>query len=579
MLVSAYVQSLASDKSERYETAKNLGEGLERAYNGGQIPKPEDAAQFVQMSQEPAMKDRLAPLADKIRGAFAANGILAMPQQADRDAHVAQIMNAANGADIHTMNIAGAMKEYVDKGEARMKAAPLGESFQRGIIPQAPYSIGQSDPAALGQIVTQHAKLADRITAFNGTPTPLLEKRDEPELTTMLQGPGGDKALASLQGIDQPTVTKLLSQPSVGEAVAGMAKSGDPVKMAAAYSFIGQQYRNNPMDVEKQFGKDTVNQYMAYTKALAFLPQDAALKRVLGWSDPAQAQAREDTRKLADEELKGTTGDQVAAKFSTFSMLHPFSWIGGTAVPPTTGQAATSADGLRAAYADAYKDQRELGVDKQTAEGSALTLLQSKWGLSGVNGNQVMRNPPEYHYPAIDGSRDWIGEQLDKDMLDLTGAGKVITTQGAAAPVNAAQRHAYVSVAAAPFTNASELPSPFAVAKELVSPSPGGAFGGVVDHIPGGEIDHDLHGAINVYLAPRSLASDSTTEADIAAGKPPSYYVAVKNERGLWSPMQNKDGSFFRFRPDPQADPRMVAAHAPGFETGWRGPAFEYNQM
>jgi hypothetical protein len=68
-----------------------------------------------------------------------------------------------------------------------------------------------------------------------------------------------------------------------------------------------------------------------------FLPPDEAMKRVQSWSDPAQAQSRADTRKAADKELKGVTGDQVAAKFSTFSTLNPFSWLRQTAVASTTG--------------------------------------------------------------------------------------------------------------------------------------------------------------------------------------------------------------------------------------------------
>src|ERR1700679_1567657 len=117
------------------------------------------------------------------------------------------------------------------------------------------------------------------------------------------------------------------------------------------------------------------------------------------------------------------------------------------------------------------------------------------WGVSGVNGNQVMRNPPECHYPRVAGSRDWIGEQLDSDMLSLTGAAKAITTTGDAAPANAAQRQSY----------------------------PGAGAGAAAN--PGID-DPDLRAAIKLYSAPRSLGSDSTTDADIAAGKPPSYFVA-----------------------------------------------------
>jgi hypothetical protein len=66
--------------------------------------------------------------------------------------------------------------------------------------------------------------------------------------------------------------------------------------------------------------------------------------------------------------------------------------------------------------------------------------MQRIWGVSGVNGNQLMKNAPEYHYTQVQGSRDWIGQQLDDDMLSLTGAGKAITTACAAAPTMPGER-------------------------------------------------------------------------------------------------------------------------------------------
>jgi hypothetical protein len=38
------------------------------------------------------------------------------------------------------------------------------------------------------------------------------------------------------------------------------------------------------------------------------------------------------------------------------------------------------------------------------------------------------------------------------------------------------------------------------------------------------------------------------------------------------------DGSFLRFRPDPNADPRVAATHAPGFTTGLRNIQQDYQE-
>ncbi|MFZ2105276.1 MAG: hypothetical protein WAV18_07810 [Roseiarcus sp.] len=74
---------------------------------------------------------------------------------------------------------------------------------------------------------------------------------------------------------------------------------------------------------------------------------------------------------------------------------------------------------------------------------------------------------------------------------------------------------------------------------------------------------------MGMYNAPRALGSDSTTANEIAAGKPPSYYIVVQDSRGLWDPSTDSSGArLFRFRPDPQAVPSVASTHAPGFVTG-----------
>jgi hypothetical protein len=52
--------------------------------------------------------------------------------------------------------------------------------------------------------------------------------------------------------------------------------------------------------------------------------------------------------------------------------------------------------------------------------------------------------------------------------------------------------------------------------------------------------DPDLRAGIKLYSAPRALGSDCTTDADIAAGKPSSYYIAVKKPDGNWTPTMTK---------------------------------------
>jgi hypothetical protein len=70
------------------------------------------------------------------------------------------------------------------------------------------------------------------------------------------------------------------------------------------------------------------------------------------------------------------------------------------------------------------------------------TTVVIREGQSGDNRNQVMKNPPEYHYPQVEGSRSWIGQQLDDGVLTAAGAGKVIDGRPVSRPLRAPPRPA-----------------------------------------------------------------------------------------------------------------------------------------
>ena len=311
---------------------------------------------------------------------------------------------------------------------------------------------------------------------------------------------------------------------------------GEVTKMKAAYGFLGQQFDTNPVGFRGDFGKEAAGQLLAYRNALAFLPPDIAAKRVQGWTDPAQEETRMGVASTAKDELKSLTADQVAQKFSSFSFLNPATWDGVRTPTPNSDAAATSAEGLRNDYAQAYTYQRQLGMDAAHADKNALQVLGTKWGVSETNGGNLMQFPPEAKFPSINGSHDWIAEQLDKEIYEVSGASKARPQIAASygEPKNSMQRQEIM---------ARQAPLQYPDSPDALS-------------------------RMNVYTAPRALAADTTTEADINAGRPPSYYIAVKDSRGLWNPLTDQDGKLVRFRPDPKAVPSVAAVHAPGFQTG-----------
>jgi hypothetical protein len=127
-------------------------------------------------------------------------------------------------------------------------------------------------------------------------------------------------------------------------------------------------------------------------------------------------------------------------------------------------------------YRATYTALRTYGVDADKASDLAVKRLQSTWGVSQAAGNQVMKNPPERSYPAIDGSHDWLAADLNKWV-----AGKV----------------------GAEFSSG---------ARTLEA-----GFAGVGQ---------------NRNWSVAGMISDGQTQAEISAGRPPSYQVAIKKADG-----------------------------------------------
>jgi hypothetical protein len=102
--------------------------------------------------------------------------------------------------------------------------------------------------------------------------------------------------------------------------------------------------------------------------------------------------------------------------------------------------------------------------------------LQSTWGISAAAGNQVMKNPPERSYPQIDGSHEWIKGDLNKWVTGKLGA-------------------------------------EFGEGRRSIE----AGFAGVAP-----DRNWNVEG----------LIADGQTQAELAAGKPASYQVAVKKADG-----------------------------------------------
>jgi hypothetical protein len=134
--------------------------------------------------------------------------------------------------------------------------------------------------------------------------------------------------------------------------------------------------------------------------------------------DASLVKAREVMKDRAEKEATNLQQSDLAYRLGTgWPVTGRLS--GATPSAPTD---PVQGEVLLADFRSTYTALRTYGVDADKASDLAVQRLQSTWGVSQAGGNQVMKYPPESHYPDIDGSRDWIGQDLNDFITSQIGS-------------------------------------------------------------------------------------------------------------------------------------------------------------
>jgi hypothetical protein len=503
-LLSAYVRTLAADPELRVQSAKQTAAAAGKSLDNGVLPAP---AAIAEVNQAAALyPDKMGPIADELNGRLAGQKIAALPQEERAQVEEAY-RQASAGPDVHHMNIANAALKQVDDSNKNMQAHPYQEAANRGWT-QAPAPLDPSQPDAIAPALVQRAQLGTRIAGLNHTPAPpLLDKDEAPKLQSALQGPNGAAVLGQIQQALRPEeMERLIDGDGFKESVTGMSRSGDPVKMNAAYSFMDTLQRQNPLQFDREF-PDGLKDLRAWQSNLAFYPPEEAAKRLMRQYDPAQSAALQAADKVADAALKNVSPDKVVSKFST-----GFGPFGTGARTPVSEQAGLAAGALKADYDKNYRDGFAATGDPTMADRFAMEKLGNKYAVSPVNGNRVTAYAPEKYYPQVGGSFDWMSKQLDDMVASATGA---------------------------------DRPSAPSVGESAA------AFGADIGYSSAGGAGDNSPVGQRQYGAPRALVPDAMTESDIANKKPPSYRVVIQDPNGRWAALTDATGKPQRVRFDP----------------------------
>lgn len=346
------------------------------------------------------------------------------------------------------------------------------------------------NPDSISAVATIRAGQQKTIRANDGTgPQSVFEGKEGEAFANLLTN-GDPKAaaqsLAGLAALPDEIYEATLAQKPVAAAVAGMMSSKEPARMTAAMSAADKLWRTNPADAKEALGDAAITKLQAW-QGLKGSFGAAELAEKLNMADePSTLKARQAAKEEAETETKTLTAADMAYKLGTSWGIPIVSRVANlvTGATPAVPFDGIKAGELLADYNATYTALRTYGVDKDKASDLAVERLKSTWGISAAAGNQVMKNPPERSYPAIGGSHDWIRDDLTKWVT-----GKVGKQYGEAARTLEA------------------------------------GFAGVAP-----DRNWNIEG----------LISDGQTQAEISAGRPPSYQVAIKKADGTLSIIQSR---------------------------------------
>jgi hypothetical protein len=282
-----------------------------------------------------------------------------------------------------------------------------------------------------------------------------------------------------------------ISDAPIKAALDGMVRSYDPNRLNTAMSVLDRAYRDDPIGFKEAFGDGTLSRLQTWQAHKDSLAPDAMAEYFRRADDPSTRTAREHLAKEADDKLKSVKPADVANYLGTVADR----WV------PFVNQAPPvdplTANAMVADYERMFKERYVDTADEGKAKTQAVERLKTVWGPSAINGNALMRHPPERYYPQVDGSYDW----MKRDITAAIDASRLGADNVA-------------------FNPKENLPPD-------VAPNETPAYS-------------------------YKLVSDARTEADVASKKPPSYVVVTRDTAsGRDQVPLGWDGKPMRFSFDP----------------------------
>jgi hypothetical protein len=405
----------------------------------------------------------------------------------------------AGGVDPIKHEMLNSLSAQLTAGAEGMEKAPLTEAARRGWVdPIHPIDAGNPQVAA-AELAERNGKIAvaRNRDATLGPMKAIGDDEAQGIKTALTQGDPAAAAglLGALRSSLSPENYKAtLSSKPMREALDGMVRSYDPVRLNAAMATLDEAWRTDPVGFNQTFHEETARRLQTWQAHKDSLTPDQMVEFFKRADDPAVKTAREKLTDEAGTKIKSVTAANVADFLG--------SWADGAVPLVHQSPPVESIQGgvLLAEYDRLFKERYVDTGDAGKAKEQAVERLKTVWGASALTGGALMRHPPEKYYPQVDGSHDWMRRDIEAGLTAVMGR---------------------------PPTELRTTMDAGPMAGDIAMPATNYRY---------------------------RLTSDAITEADVAAKRPPSYNVVVINPTtGALDAPLDPAGKPMRFRFDQNA--------------------------
>jgi uncharacterized protein (TIGR02594 family) len=521
------------------ERATAVFSQMETTWKAGANPSTNEVAELAQIApyiQDKSLRDRMREriTAEAMKQAAAGTPLPALveAEAALRDIDSRGGMTPLQREELKaTEKAVASQRKAVDEKPYRAATSFDFGADLNGVVKSASRPIDWNSQQGVAAAMDARARTGRLLENLQGVTARGLVQADESEAASAAirgGGPGSTAFLQSLAAQRPEVIVATLENKEVTDSISALTRSGDAERMRSAFGALDAFRRKSPGEFNRLFGKDVEDNLEEWNWRISMYPADVVAREMSRADDPAVKKAKDilgdEAKKRLDRE-KLTPG-KIAGMFD--ESILPFSSPGAPVGSINNVQMGSV---LTADYSEEYTRAYKLTGDEAKSKQLATDRLKRVWGASALNGGTLMKFPPEKHYPTIEGGHDWLRQQLELD---------VRTSLGLEARDGGSWLQGSVSARRAEKAKLDAMkPEERAMRQRNEA----------------------------IAQAPRVLVPDAKTEADIQAGRLPSYAVTVLRPDGVYDALTDGQNRPLRFVADPNAamrDRRLDAVRQRG---------------